>query len=1072
MDAYRDIIQSVAIIGIGGNTFCTGFLVNNARQDCTPYFMTAFHCGINAGNAASFVAYWNYQNSTCRQPGSPASGGPGNGVLSDFNTGAFFRAGWGPSDFTLLELDDPVSATANAFFAGWSAENFPPSDTVICVHHPSTDEKRISFEFDPTYIGTWAGGSNPVPNGNHIIVPDWDIGTTEGGSSGAPLFNNQKRVVGQLHGGLALCSNNEYDSYGWFHSSWEGGGTPASRLRNWLDPDGTGILVLDGRSQLQCSFFVAGTPASISLCAPADAVYTVTVSDNFEADVTLTISGLPIGATAAFLNNPLPPGGSTVLTISNTAAIADGIYIFQLEGTDGTETSISELSLNILTAVPDAVQLLAPANGESGTNLTPLLTWQAQPATFYTIEIAADENFDQIVESAANLTSGSYPVGAVLNILTNYYWRVRGSNLCGEGTWSDTYLFKTGAILCTSKASSDVPKPISQFGTPVVTSTLPVSAIGNLADVNVTNLAINHTWVGDLRIELTSPGGTTITLMTNPGGGDCPNDNLLVFFDDQSSNSYAMLDAMCESGPLAISGSFQPFQPLATFNGEPAAGTWILTVYDDENFDGGALTGWGLEVCSVIPNDFSLSPSANDLSSCIGGEITFTVLTGTAYEDEITLTANNLPPGATALFEPNPATPGSQVSVTVSGATEAGSFDFEITGSDGTNEGSTSLNWTVIGPPDAPAPVSPAQNAMNVGLSASFTWSAIPGATYLLQVATDPDMSNLFFTGSPSGTSANVTGMAYCTEYYWTVTAVTTCGTSIPSEVYAFSTVPDLAFNTNPAVVTSCIASSGSTSLTLGTCFEAGGVELTAVAPMGGFTVGFSANPAMPGSTVEIVVQVGNIMPGSYPIEIQGTDGTSSVTTLITLQVQGPPAAPVMTQPANGATMVGYKNPLFQWQAVPGATDYNFELATDDNFTNIVHAVQLSGTSYTLPSDLSPLTIYFWRVTSFNNCGGSTPSAFSFTTDMEVAVFEMQGLQVEILPNPTGGPVFLKFSTPVPEQMDLVVFAANGILVRQQRIAIGETWARLDLSAFPAGVYWVKLTGSRAVLTEKIILQP
>ncbi|MCB0643631.1 MAG: hypothetical protein KDC44_18415, partial [Phaeodactylibacter sp.] len=66
VDDYRDIIQSVAVISTGGVTFCTGFLINNERQDCTPYFMTAFHCGINGGNAPSLVAYWNYQNSTCR----------------------------------------------------------------------------------------------------------------------------------------------------------------------------------------------------------------------------------------------------------------------------------------------------------------------------------------------------------------------------------------------------------------------------------------------------------------------------------------------------------------------------------------------------------------------------------------------------------------------------------------------------------------------------------------------------------------------------------------------------------------------------------------------------------------------------------------------------------------------------------------------------------------------------------------------------------------------------------------------------------------------------------------------
>ena len=63
VDGYRDIIQSVAVIGTNGGTFCTGFLVNSASNDCAPFFITANHCGINNGNAASLVAYWNFFNS-------------------------------------------------------------------------------------------------------------------------------------------------------------------------------------------------------------------------------------------------------------------------------------------------------------------------------------------------------------------------------------------------------------------------------------------------------------------------------------------------------------------------------------------------------------------------------------------------------------------------------------------------------------------------------------------------------------------------------------------------------------------------------------------------------------------------------------------------------------------------------------------------------------------------------------------------------------------------------------------------------------------------------------------------
>lgn len=69
-------------------------------------------------------------------------------------------------------------------------------------------------------------------------VIDWDEGTTEGGSSGSPLFNPNFRIIGQLQGGCAACGNHLADFYGRLPVSWLGGGISSSRLSNWLDPKG------------------------------------------------------------------------------------------------------------------------------------------------------------------------------------------------------------------------------------------------------------------------------------------------------------------------------------------------------------------------------------------------------------------------------------------------------------------------------------------------------------------------------------------------------------------------------------------------------------------------------------------------------------------------------------------------------------------------------------------------------------------------------------------------------------------------------------------------------------------
>lgn len=244
IDLYRDQIRAVAAYTVNGTETCSGALINNVKNDQRPFFLTAEHCGLDSGNSPSVVAYWNFENSECRVPGGVASGLGGDGPISQFNTGAIFRASFAGSDFCLIEFDDAVDPQVDPFYAGWDrgGEN---AAMAVGIHHPSVSEKRIALEGDP--ITTTEGRSNlQVSDGPYFRVSDWDFGTTDGGSSGSPLFDQNGRIIGQLTGGEAACGNDLSDWYGRMARSWVGDGSQSGALQDWLDPEGVGATFIDG----------------------------------------------------------------------------------------------------------------------------------------------------------------------------------------------------------------------------------------------------------------------------------------------------------------------------------------------------------------------------------------------------------------------------------------------------------------------------------------------------------------------------------------------------------------------------------------------------------------------------------------------------------------------------------------------------------------------------------------------------------------------------------------------------------------------------------------------------------
>lgn len=232
-----------------GSLWCTGSLVNNVRNDGTPYVLTADHCGrlSTETDLNNWIFYFNYEGATCPDPAEEPSLHSMTGATLVAHGGNGGQTG---SDFFLVLLKSPVPESFHVYFNGWSLDTLQPSPSGTGIHHPQGDIKKISTYVKPLKPSVWVGGSKLAHWKVNWAQTTNGHGTTEGGSSGSPLFDNQGLLVGTLTGGDSSCDSASLDLpdyYGMFSYSWDKNGTDSvSMLKCWLDPDNSGVKVLNG----------------------------------------------------------------------------------------------------------------------------------------------------------------------------------------------------------------------------------------------------------------------------------------------------------------------------------------------------------------------------------------------------------------------------------------------------------------------------------------------------------------------------------------------------------------------------------------------------------------------------------------------------------------------------------------------------------------------------------------------------------------------------------------------------------------------------------------------------------
>ena len=358
--------------------YCSGSLVNNVREDSTPYFLTANHCISTSAEAGTLVAYFNYEMSGCET---------NDAALDQSVSGSTLMATNSYSDFTLLKLSEDPLESYEPYFAGWDATG-GSSTTGTSIHHPQGSSKCIALDYDPTvsvnYAVQWDDGSTSQANSHWEVA--YDAGVDESGSSGGPLFNDSKRIIGQLHGG-----DDDYSLFGKFSLSWDYRSEITRQLKNWLDPDNTGVVQMDGLEGFTKPVAAFSTDATI-VCLNSTLVFTDESKYTPESWnwVLSPSSYIFVNGTSASSQNP------------EVQFLSEGVYSVYLTVTNqnGSDELLDQDLISAYSTLPVKWTGLADETTMCGWELDGY-EFIAEGASIYTYEISASEKFS--ISSSDNI---------------------------------------------------------------------------------------------------------------------------------------------------------------------------------------------------------------------------------------------------------------------------------------------------------------------------------------------------------------------------------------------------------------------------------------------------------------------------------------------------------------------------------------------------------------------------------------------------------------------------------------------------------------------------------------------
>lgn len=716
-------------------------------------------------------------------------------------------------------------------------------------------------------------------------------------------------------------------------STWFSAVAGYDLVTGWGSPTGQNLIDALAGPQVP-GFWLEPAAGVISLTPGKSATNTVTITDagSFTGNVNLAVTGLPTGVTASWSQNPA--SSTTVLTLSADSSITTASSsTITITGTSGSVSSSTKLEVDVhmptfTIGSQGSADIGIGSTGAAGVYVTPQYGFSG-PVTFSVSGLPAGVtasfspnpssnssttlSFTASSAAAAGSstltitgTSGSITATTTLTLTLHqpsFSISTQSSIDLGVGSTASGYV----SISPQYGFSGSVALSISGLPAGVSASFSPNPSTG-YSTLNLT--ASGATVVGSYSLTITGTSGsitasTTVTLNTHLPTFTLYGPNGLDLGIGATTSSYVYVTPQYGfTANVALTATGLPAGVTATFSPNPATGSASLLLSASSAATIGAstitVTGTSGSITSsftVILNlrqpTFSISSSSTlDIGQSHSGQSYFYVQDLYGFTGAVTFSTSALPSGATTLWNPNPTTNSTILTVTAAATTPTGQYPITITGTSGSQTQTSSFTLGV----HTPAFTLSTGSSVTVGQGSTASGNIWINTQYGFNGSVTLSASGLpsgvTATISPNPTTGNSTitfnASSTATTGQYNVTITGTSGTQTATTSLTLTVAAPSFSLSNYATVNVGQGASATTYIYVNAQNGfTGSVNLAASGLPSGVSASFSPNPTT-GTSVLTLTASGTAATGQYNITVTGTSGSITASTNVTIGVYVP----------------------------------------------------------------------------------------------------------------------------------------------------------------------------------------